>query len=230
MHRRLVEGRLAGDRVVLAEVGGVVPLLRFGGGNARAPCLARGWRSVTVEGSRRNRSVCRASSVGGDTCLVTPALRQASHAVPMHKWSMKWTVARFRSVLCLLGAALVAGSAVASSAEAPLPSPIRLNGEEALVASRTIRLGPGSYQATSVITGCQGDMGWMLAAVGADGGDQGGNVTLGGGTETTDREVTVSQSGGAFRLVATSDNGLGTDEQIRERYCRCTIELTVSRG
>ena len=148
----------------------------------------------------------------------------------MHKWSMKWTVARFRSVLCLLGAALVAGSAVASSAEAPLPSPIRLNGEEALVASRTIRLGPGSYQATSVITGCQGDMGWMLAAVGADGGDQGGNVTLGGGTETTDREVTVSQSGGAFRLVATSDNGLGTDEQIRERYCRCTIELTVSRG
>src|SRR5437588_1037677 len=154
MHRRLVEGRLAGDRVVLAEVGGVGPLLRFGGGNARAPCLARGWRSVTVEGSRRNRSVCRASSVGGDTCVVTPALRQASHAVPMHKWSMKWTVARFRSVLCLLGAALVAGSAVASSAEAPLPSPIRLNGEEALVASRTIRLGPGSYQATSVITGC----------------------------------------------------------------------------
>lgn len=149
----------------------------------------------------------------------------------MHKWSMNSTVARFRSVLRFLGAAVLAGSAVASSAEAPLPSPIRLNGEEALVVSRTIRLGAGSYEATSVIAGCQGDMAWILSRVGAGAGDEGGGyVRLGGGTETTEREVTVSESGGAFRLVAMSDNGLGTDEQIRERYRRCTIELTVSRG
>ena len=146
-------------------------------------------------------------------------------------WSMNSTVARFRSVLRLIGAALLAGSAVASSAEAPLPSPVRLNGEDALVVSRTLRLGAGSYEATSVIAGCQGDMGWILAPVGADSGDEGGGyVLLGGGTETVEREVTVSQGGGTFRLVARSDNGLGTDKQIRERYRRCTIELTVTRG